>query len=776
MFSLLVSLALATLLITGCATTKKEVPEEVTETTIDQLTVSTSQLETAVEIVNSRSTPYTAFRLVDPPRVILDIRGVPSSILPREKEVMDGHVREVRIEEGKPQADTTRMVFNLERLLDYKVSAVDNTIRLSLIHKEEAKEEAIVEAKAPYTPSEPRIHFKPRPSDLNQVLGIDFTMLDRGKSRLTITTDKKVLYDLDRKGEKSLVLELSETTIPPLLLREIDPSLFAGALERVKPSFSSAKKKVSLDIILKEMVPFHVTQTESSINIEFGKTSIQPVEKKIVPLKLVEARAEVSPPIPLEKPPEKKEITPTVAPKTVAVKTVAPNTVAAKTVAPKMVGINKDFTGEAMYLDFVNADVTHILRLINDVNKENIIWDPVIKGRKVSMILKGVPWDEALELILKNNDLAKKYVGKNIVWITTKAKMRKIVAEEEAQKKKRRKRIADERKRRAAAKKQAKEEAPLFTEYLPVDFAGAKAIKKHIHLTKRGKMSIDSRTNTIIIRDTAKSIEEARKTVRQFDIPVKQIMIEARIVDASTSFGRSLGVQWRSLDGNKPGVNRLYKKESSRSGWGFDPTQYTVPGDMTFGGSFSSNAPDKWGKNIGLSLAWLTDGGLGTLTLDASLALAESEGKAKIMAAPKVIAREGTAANISSGDSIIIPATENIPSTTIDATLSLSVTPTTVSFNDFITLKVRVSDNQAPSTSRIIKKTISTTLMIKSGETVVIGGILKESDTEDEAGVPVLKDIPFIGWAFKAKSKVQSRSELLIFLTPTVLPAPARTL
>jgi type IV pilus assembly protein PilQ len=99
-----------------------------------------------------------------------------------------------------------------------------------------------------------------------------------------------------------------------------------------------------------------------------------------------------------------------------------------------------------------------------------------------------------------------------------------------------------------------------------------------------------------------------------------------------------------------------------------------------------------------------------------------------------------------------------------------------VSFNDFITLKVRVSDNQAPSTSRIIKKTISTTLMIKSGETVVIGGILKESDTEDEAGVPVLKDIPFIGWAFKAKSKVQSRSELLIFLTPTVLPAPARTL
>ncbi|MBL7175573.1 MAG: type IV pilus secretin PilQ [Desulfobacteraceae bacterium] len=754
-FSLLVSLALATLLITGCATTKKDVPEEVTETTIEQLTVSTSQLETAVEIVNSGSTPYTAFRLVDPPRVILDIRGVPGSVLPREKDVKDGHVKEIRFEEGKPQADTTRMVVNLERLLDYKVSAVDNTIRLSLIHKAEE------EAKAPYTASEPRIHFKPRTSDLNQVLGIDFTLLDRGKSRLTITTDKKVLYDLDRKGEKSLVLELSGTTIPPLLLREIDPSHFAGALERVKPSFSSAKKKVSLDIILKEMVPFHVTQTENSINIEFGQTSIQPVEKKIVPLQLVEARAEVvrpSPPDPSppEKPPEKKEIRPKVVP---------------NKVAPKIEGLENEFTGELMYLDFVNADVTHILRLINEVSKENIIWDPAIKGRKVSMILKGVPWDEALELILKNNNLAKKYVGAKILWITTKAKMKKIVAEEEAEEKKRKQRIAEERKRREAKKKKAKEEEPLIIEYLPVDFKAAKAIKGHIHLTKRGKISIDTSTNTLIIRDTAESIEEARKTVRQFDVPIKQIMIEARIVDASSNFTRSLGVQWES-----PGITRNWKKNINRSGWGFNPAQYTTPGDLTVGGTFTSNAPDKWGKNIDLSFAWLSNGGLGTLALDAALALAESEGTAKIMSAPKVIAREGTAATISSGDSIIIPATENVASTTIDATLSLSVTPTTVSFNDFITLKVNVSDNEAPSTSRIIKKTISTTLMIKSGETVVIGGILKESNTEDQAGIPWLRDIPILGWLFKARTKAYTRKELLIFITPTVLPAPTRSL
>nr|MBC8461799.1 type II and III secretion system protein [Deltaproteobacteria bacterium] len=238
-----------------------------------------------------------------------------------------------------------------------------------------------------------------------------------------------------------------------------------------------------------------------------------------------------------------------------------------------------------------------------------------------------------------------------------------------------------------------------------------------------------------------------------------------------SNFTRSLGVQWES-----PGITRNWKKNINRSGWGFNPAQYTTPGDLTVGGTFTSNAPDKWGKNIDLSFAWLSNGGLGTLALDAALALAESEGTAKIMSAPKVIAREGTAATISSGDSIIIPATENVASTTIDATLSLSVTPTTVSFNDFITLKVNVSDNEAPSTSRIIKKTISTTLMIKSGETVVIGGILKESNTEDQAGIPWLRDIPILGWLFKARTKAYTRKELLIFITPTVLPAPTRSL
>jgi type IV pilus assembly protein PilQ len=348
--------------------------------------------------------------------------------------------------------------------------------------------------------------------------------------------------------------------------------------------------------------------------------------------------------------------------------------------------------------------------------------------------------------------------------------MNQILAEEEAEEQRRQQELEEQAQREEDEKKKAEEEAPLITEYLPVDFATADEIQGHINLSDRGTMSIDTRTNTIIIKDTADSIEEAKKTVTQFDTPVKQIMIEARIVDATDSFSRDLGLKWNSdTEAWRRNVNTEIEVPPT-----IEDLEYM--GERVYGGSFSTNSPDGWTSNIGLNLAKMTSSGMGVISLDASLALAESEGTAKVMSAPKVIAREGTAATISSGDSIIIPATENVASTTLDATLSLTVTPSAVSYNDFITLDVSVTDDQAPSTSRLLRKSISTTLMVKSGETIVIGGIIKESEGNDVSGIPVLKDIPGLGWMFKSKSKTTSKSELLIFLTPTVLPSPVKTL
>ena len=765
--SLIIYLAVMVLFLGACTTppTKQATSQEAVIPVIEQVKVTPSPLKTVVEIMNSRSATYTAFKMTDPPRIILDIRGEPGASLPPTTTVNDENVNEIIFEKGKTQAMTTRMTVSLARLLDYKVLSSDNTIRLTLTPepvKPQAKTKedlkaasAEVEPKeAQYTPAEPRVLFEPRPTDLNQVLGIDFTMLDHGKSRLMVTTDKKVQYDLDRKGPKTLIMKLSQTTIPPLLLKEIDTSHFPGALDQIKPNFSSAKKLVSLTISLKEMVPFHVKQTDKGLSIDFGRTSIRPPEKKIVPLQLAKAQALTS-----EQAPVSKEM---------------------GTTPP-----SKKYTGEPMYLDFINADVTHILRLINDVSKDNIIWDPAIKGKKVSMILKDVPWDEALDLIMVNNDLAKRRVGKNIWWITTKQKAAQLEAEERkkrALEEKERQRLEEEKKKaEKMAKMEAEEDVELQTEYIQINFSKADEIKNYIKVSELGKkkggdVTVDVVTNQIIIKDVPKSIKDAKKLIEKIDKPKKQIMIEARIVDASTSFGRDLGLQWQSITGGGGAEYQTRKTDTmgwaTGSGWVGGNADLVAGHEQRGAGTFTTNAPDGWGPNIGLSFARLSGNMLHGLALDASLALAESEGKAKVMSAPKVIATEGTAASISSGENIIINATENVAATTISATLSLTVTPSAVSFNDFVTLDIAVTDDTAPSLQRTLTKNINTTLMIKSGDTVVIGGILKESEGVDVSGIPVLKDIPGLGWLFKAQKKSVTKSELLIFITPTVLPPP----
>jgi type IV pilus assembly protein PilQ len=750
-------------LLAGCtSTTKKEAPPlESPEPIIESINVTSTPTGTVLVLTSSRPTPYTAFQIVDPPRVVLDIRGKRSGNLPVSRDINNEILENIRFEDSSTQDNMTRMLVNLANPADYSVVDQDNKIRVVFVPKQ-------IEAKAPQTAmvsgdndttassSEPRIYFKPKESDINQVLGIDFTMLDHGKSQLIVTTDKKVPYDLDQKGTKGLELKLANSTIPPLLLREIDATHFPAALERVRPAFSSSEKEVDIDVLLKEMVPYHVKQTDNRISIDFGKTSIAPPKKEIIPLKLAETKM-VETAAPTQPVVSQVSATPPTAIKTSTTTSMAP---AVGNSFPQ-----KKYKGEPMYLDFVNADVTHILRMINEISEENIIWDPEIAGRQVSMILKNVPWDQALELILANAGLAKRYVGKDIIWITTKAKLNQIIAEEEAAALKAQQKIEDELKRKREMEEKAKEAEPLVTEYIPVNFAGAEEIQPHITLTDRGSISIDSRTNTFIIKDVPSSIAAAKEIIQQFDNPVKQIMIEARIVDATTNFSRDLGIRWGS-------DSQYWRRNQNNVTFPVTDANSYSNDQKGWGGTFSTSTPDGWAGNIGLAFAQ-NFSGLGALTLDATLALAETEGKAKIMSAPKVIAREGTAATISSGDVIIIPATENVPSTTLNATLSLTVTPEAVSFNNFITLVITVTDDQAPSTQRLLTKNINTTLLIKSGDTFVIGGIIKESEAEDESGIPGLRRIPILGKLFNAKRKTFQRSELLIFVTPTVLPPPA---
>ncbi len=428
-------LAMAGLTVSGCATVPNNpaAREKAKAPVIQSVEVRPSADRVVVEFINSEAAPYTAFKLLDPPRIVLDIRGELADALPRTKEVQEGGVTAIRLEEGKTQAMSSRAVIGLSRPVDFDVKASDSIIAVTITPEKEipraseaAQEDAEAGKKEPVTPSEPRIFFKDRPGNLTQILGLDFTLLDQGKSRLVVTTDKKVRYDLNQKGPKSLLLNISKATIPPLIMRHMDSRYFEGVVELVKTSLSPSDQGVAIAITLREMVPFHVKQSDTGISIDFGPTTIKPPEKRIVPLQQAQAstvpktpapvRAQA--PVPQQGAQTQKQIQWQEVPGVIGID-------ALKTVGP---GVKKNYTGAAMTMDFVNADVANILRLVAEVSNLNIVWGPEVKG-SVSMRLKDVPWDQALDLVLDNNNLGMRKQG-NVIWVTTKAQMAQIEAEE----------------------------------------------------------------------------------------------------------------------------------------------------------------------------------------------------------------------------------------------------------------------------------------------------------------------------------------------------------
>jgi len=755
------------------APVKKDIPGNIEQkpAQIESINVISdpSDKRTTIEITSSKLIPYAAFKLVEPLRFVVDFNALPAQELTGPGVINDRLIKDIHFEKIKDMPQSTRVIATLTQDIEYNAREKDKTVTFLLSPKKSVE---IVEKQLPSTTAEdegivakkPRLFFSPSKTNLNQILGVDFYMLSKGKSQVTITTTNKAEYNLSRKNSLTLLLEIMGTSIPPELTRYLNSSLFKGAVNRITPIIKVAEKQVDLEIELKEMVPYHVMQTDKEIRLDFNKTSVKPPVKKIPQTKLSMA---------LVKP---KEVTPEFKP---AISPL-PAEVAAKLEELPLaeqrsatihtttaIGPShkqpKQYTGAKVTLDFANADIRNILKLIGEVSKLNIVWGSEVKGT-ASMRLKNVPWDQALDIVLETNNLGMRKDG-NIIWVTTKEKIKALEEEEEEKRKAEQKRIEE----KLAERKRAKALEPLIIEYIPVDFADAKTdIKHHLESIKseRGSISIDPRTNTVIITDIASIVEKGKNIIKRLDTPTKQIMIEARIVDASEDFSRDLGVQWKSLDGTQPGVTRLWKKRLGM-GWESDPTAFGNYRDQSFGGSFSSNAPSLWSPNIGLRFATLTNKGLGTLALDASLALGESEGSAKVISAPKVIASHNKEATISRGSTFYLPAAENVEPKEVEAKLSLTVTPR-VSPNNYVTMLVTVIDETETATGKT-GKDIKTELIVKSGDTIVIGGIYEETTAGDEAGIPGLSKIPFLGWLFKAQKKVHSKSELLVFLTPTVL-------
>jgi type IV pilus assembly protein PilQ len=396
----------------------------------------------------------------------------------------------------------------------------------------------------------------------------------------------------------------------------------------------------------------------------------------------------------------------------------------------------KVYHGRRVTLEFSDADIRKIFQLIAEVSNLNFLISDDVTGT-ITIKLVNVPWDQALDVILDSKGLGMQREG-NIVQIKPKSRIQTQADEE------------------LAAKKAAERTMELRTAVFEVNYAAVADVAAQFNAIKseRGTITRDERTSRVIVKDIQSALDEMRQLLKTLDAPEKQVMIEARIVEATSTFTRDLGVQWG-----------LHYRDGSASVAGIN----TV--DSGFGGVVSPAGPGTEGSGgigLGMSFGKLSS----NLQLDMRLSAAATIGDIKIISTPKVVTLNNKAAKISQGQSIPYQTTsaEGTKTEFVEAALTLEVTPH-ITADGSVSMKIKASNN-SPGTGSpppINKKEATTELVVKNGETTVIGGIYVDSDTESDTGIPFLSDIPLLGWLFKSNSKQKTKTELLIFITPKAI-------
>jgi type IV pilus assembly protein PilQ len=435
------------------------------------------------------------------------------------------------------------------------------------------------------------------------------------------------------------------------------------------------------------------------------------------------------------------------------------------------------FVGEKLSLNFQDIEVRSVLQLIADFTELNLVASDTVKG-SITLRLQDVPWDQALELVLKTKGLGKRQVG-NVLMVAPAAE------------------IAERERQEIEAQRQVEELAPLQSEFIRVRYADAAELFKLFRpsrnrngeaddnstgsiLSPRGKVIVDERTNSLLITETAERLDEFRRLIALIDVPVRQVQIEARIVRASSNFDRSLGVKWGGAyvkaDGDKfysangDTASDQATQNNYLSSLASGSSTYTaVPGlvtDLGVSGAAGSFALGFISSNVLLNL---------------ELSALESKGRGEIISQPRIVTGDKESAVIKSGTEIPYPESSANGETTIafkEAVLKLDVTPI-ITPDDRIIMDLTI--NQDTIGSLVIATglggqvpTIDTTelktrVLVSNGETVVLGGVYDQLDITSETKVPFLGDIPFIGRLFKSTTVSREKQETLIFITPRIL-------
>ncbi|HYR36531.1 MAG TPA: type IV pilus secretin PilQ [Burkholderiales bacterium] len=438
---------------------------------------------------------------------------------------------------------------------------------------------------------------------------------------------------------------------------------------------------------------------------------------------------------------------------------------------PSRAAVRGRYTGEKLSLNFQNVEVRAVLNVIADFTDLNIITSDTVSGN-ITLRLKDVPWDQALEIILQTRGLDSRRSG-NVIWIAPRDE------------------LATREKLQLEAQQQISDLEQTRTESFQMSYQKAADVQKLLSdptqriLSKRGSAVVDARTNTLFVQDTPSRLEEVRRLLAKIDVAVRQVMIEARIVEANETFSRNLGVKLGYLDnkglqGGSPGFPLPGGNKALVSGNYLGSGEQTRQAAIT-GGSF---IPDT--QLVQLPASGLNGFPAGTVSLSIfsasmqrflflELSALEADGKGKIISSPRVLTADQIEAVIEQGTEIPYQQATSSGATSVSfrkANLSLKVKPS-ITPDGNITMTLDVNKDQPGAQTAaglaINTKHVKTEVLVENGGTVVIGGIYEQNDRTDITKVPLLGDLPVIGWLFKNSTVATGKNELLIFITPRIV-------
>jgi type IV pilus assembly protein PilQ len=756
-----------TLMVAGCA--GRQGPEAGQNGAVVAITsIAPRDTDTGTEIViegSGQILQYTSFQLTEPLRLIVDITDADLSQF-KDKIVVD---RGSVIDITPSQIDNiARLEIALSQSVDTKVYQSDGKLMVELAKPVEAAKaapEAVTPALTTEAPAEtapavaPAAEAAPAVAageigTAKVVKAVQATGSKQG-AKVVITADGTMRPNSFMIEGKRLVIDI------PGAKSRVRPSIMPvrkGGLDKVRVGQHGAPdQKVRVVLDLTKTMDYTVTPEGNTLVVAMNiATAPKPEER---PQEHAASQPEAAPEVTAKAETE----TPVAAPQEAAI-APAPQERSESRVQPAagetaIVMGTKKFGGRRISLDLQDADLVNVLRLFGELANLNMILSPDVKG-KVTVRLVNIPWDQAMEIILKMNGLGFT-IEDNILRI---ASMSALAKE------------ADEEIRTKEAKKKAED---LITRTIPINYSEASKIETTIRksLSSRGETVVDGRTNTIIVKDIARNVDEVLALIRLLDKPTAQIMIEARIVEASLNFNRTLGIQW--------GAN--YNASASTgnpTGLKF-PNSINVTGGPQMGPSLSGsgnylvNMPAPAGVATGGGAIGFQFGSLTkNFTLDLVLSALESTGEGKVISTPRVSALDNREAKIEQGISIPFATSQAGGATNIqfiDAKLSLTVTPHATPDNR-IFMKI-VATKNAPDTSllgaggqpSIRKNEASTEILLLDGETAVIGGILILDRGQTVTKIPFFGDIPLIGWLFRSTATREEKRELLIFVTPRIV-------